>query len=140
MFYQVFQYRLPMEGQPEDLNRWLAGHRIVSVTREVVQSKEGGPVYAIFCNAQLAAMVEGRFREVRLWSRWARFLASDQIFPARGLPIEALSRQCLGNFMLDIFDRRLKITGQTLPGPEAPFGDWRKGSGGAPTQEGGAGE
>ena len=41
MTYQIFQYRLPMEGQPEDLNKWLASHRIVSVRSHLVQGPEG---------------------------------------------------------------------------------------------------
>jgi len=38
MTYRIFQYRLPMDGQPDDLNAWLASHRVVSVTQHLASA------------------------------------------------------------------------------------------------------
>jgi len=112
MKYQIFQYPLPCPAEPAELNRFLASHRIASVTqhfanttgtptlvfvvhvaaggssgqgagrervdyretltagqfalfsrlrdeRKKLAEAEGVPVYAVFSNAQLAAMVTG---------------------------------------------------------------------------------
>ena len=36
MEFHVFQYPLPLHGPLDDLNRFLASHRVVSVNRDIV--------------------------------------------------------------------------------------------------------
>ena len=60
MTYRIFQYRLPMEGQPDELNRWLAGQRIV-------QSYETGPGRGLPIGA-LSSQYLGNF----MLDRWDR--------------------------------------------------------------------
>ncbi|MEM7599878.1 MAG: hypothetical protein AAF357_00515, partial [Verrucomicrobiota bacterium] len=41
MMVRWFQYRLPCEGQPDDLNQWLATHRVVSIQHHLVPANDG---------------------------------------------------------------------------------------------------
>lgn len=42
MRFEVYQYRLPMEGALDDLNAALASGRVVGVSHHVVSTREGG--------------------------------------------------------------------------------------------------
>jgi hypothetical protein len=62
----------------------------------------------------LRRLLARRFRERRLLDLFDRVLDSYSTSPGKGLPIGALTSQYLGNFLLDDFDRRVRVPGESL--------------------------
>lgn len=58
--YRIFQYRLPMAGQPDDLNRWMAGQRVVAVKQYVVESEGVGHLVFVVESVGTAPPEKGR--------------------------------------------------------------------------------
>lgn len=164
MTYRIFQYRLPMDGQPDDLNAWLASHRVVSVTQHLAHSSGSSILVFVVETTGETTPKPASGPKVDYKGN-----ASYTHLPGQGLPIGALTSQYLGNFMLDRLDQginrqeqrvpslrvprhgdaaspddapsralppagRDETTGKTPPHPDTPCGAWRNGCGGAPTQ------
>jgi len=65
-------------------------------------------------HAVLRRLLGRRFRERRLLDLFDRLLDSYRTVPGKGLPIGALTSQYLGNFLLDEFDRRVRLPGESF--------------------------
>lgn len=121
MMYRIFQYRLPINGQPDDLNAWLSSHRVVAVNQHLVVSPGGHLLVFVVPHRQ--PQQEQRVPFVRVPRHGDA--ASPDDAPSYSLPPAG----------------RDKTAGKTPPHPETPRGAWRNGCGEAPRfPEGGADE
>jgi len=106
MTYRIFQYRLPMDGQPDDLNAWLASHRVVSVTQHLAAA--AGSSLLVFVVETTGEPTPKPASGPKIDYKGN---ASYHHLPGQGLPIGALTSQYLGNFMLDRLDQEMKHAG-----------------------------
>ena len=64
MKFQLFQYPIPTDSNLDDLNRFLASHRIVSVTREIVNGNSGPVLLFIVETASGDVQDESRTKRI----------------------------------------------------------------------------
>jgi hypothetical protein len=66
MTYRLFQYPLPGPPELEDLNSYLASHRVAAVTQHLVQTASGAMLVFIVQTVQGEAPGKNRSRRRRL--------------------------------------------------------------------------
>ncbi len=99
MQFRIFQYPLPCPTEPEDLNGFLAGHRIASVSHHLVENG-GTPVVVFVVQVASGPAVSSAprdrvdYRQVLDTDQFALFSrlrdARKKLAEAEGLPVYAV--------------------------------------------------
>jgi superfamily II DNA helicase RecQ len=101
MNYRVFQYPLPAPPELEDLNAYLASHRVAAVTQHLVQAEGGAMLVFIVQTVAGEAPGKGRSPEARTDYREVLNAEDFQVFSrlrderkkiaeAEGVPVYAI--------------------------------------------------